>query len=342
MNELISVILPVFNAQATILRAVQSILNQTLREIELIVVDDGSTDDSAAILAAIEDARLRLITAEHRGVAAATNLGTMQARGPFIARMDADDFAYPERLEKQFALLRTEQLDVVGCQVRIVESTGDPSPGMRRYERWINEETLQSEEILALRFVELPVVNPTILARRAYFELGFCEGSFPADPIAEDSIPEDYDLMLRAAAIGMKFDKVPEVLLDWTDSPSRLTRSNSQYSAEAFERCRQKHLLAGPLANISSVDLWGVGQTGKAWMRWLQANSITVRNAYDVNERQVGQSIHGVRVQHPESMPDCDETLLIIAVGADGARDLIRPHVLDRGYVLGTDAWFVA
>ena len=65
---------------------------------------------------------------------------------------------------------------------------------MRRYERWINEETVDGEQISALRFVEFPLVNPTILARRSYFELGFCDSDFP----------EDYDLMLRAAAHGAR------------------------------------------------------------------------------------------------------------------------------------------
>jgi glycosyltransferase involved in cell wall biosynthesis len=332
MSELISVVLPVFNAQETIAAAVQSILGQTLREFELVVIDDGSTDDTAAIIREIRDPRLRLIEAAHQGVAAAANLGNQQAQGDFIARMDADDFAYAERLEKQLALLQTEQLDAVGCQVRIVDVAGERAPGMQRYERWINEETLAGEQIRALRFVELPLVNPTIFARRAYFELGFREGSFP----------EDYDLMLRAAAAGMRFGKIRQVLLDWTDGPTRLTRNDANYTPEAFERCRRMHLLDGPLAGVTQVDLWGVGQTGKSWLRWLQASGIHVRQAYEVNQRQVDQVIHGVQVQHPEAMPAADGTPLVIAVGADGARDIIRPHILKRGYEIGSDAWFVA
>ena len=339
MSEIVSVVLPVYNGAKTIARAVGSILQQTLPAIELIVVDDGSTDDTTAIVDAMSDARLRLVRAEHCGVTAAANLGTKHAQGEFIARMDADDLAHATRLEKQLALISQRTLDVVGCRVRIVDESGEPARGMRRYERWINEETLGGEEILALRFVEFPIVNPTILARRRYFDLGFREGPFP----------EDYDLMLRAASAGMRFGKTDEVLLDWTDAPSRLTRNDARYTREAFDRCRQMHLIGdpadshgGPLAGAGEVDLWGVGQTGKPWLRWLQRNGIAVRRAYDVNQRKIDETIHSVRVAHADAMPMADGTPLVIAVGADGARDQIRPHLSARGYEPGRDAWFVA
>ncbi len=203
---------------------------------------------------------------------------------------------------------------------------------MRRYERWINEDTIDPQQLSALRFVELPLVNPTILARRSYFELGF----------RDNDLPEDYDLMLRAAAQGMRFGKVDEVLFDWTDHPDRLTRTDSRYSLDAFTRCRQLHLLTGPLHDVSHVDLWGIGQTGKPWLRWLQARSITVRRGYDVNRRRVNQRSHGVRIAHPTEMPAADGTPLVIAVGAEDARGMILPHILSRGYVSGGDAWFVA
>jgi len=328
----VSVVLPVFNGARTIARAVRSILDQTLHEIELIVVDDGSTDETVGVVRKLRDPRLRLIPCAHRRVAAAANAATELAVAPFIARMDADDFAYPLRLEKQLRLLHEQNLDVVGCQVRILNESCYVARSMCRYERWINEETIDGEQISALRFVEFPLVNPTILARRSYFEMGFCDSD----------LPEDYDLMLRAAAQGIRFGKVDEVLFDWTDHPDRLTRTDSRYTPEAFTHCRQLHLLAGPLRDVSRVDLWGVGQTGKPWLRWLQARNIAVRRGYDVNERKVNEIIHGVRIVHPTQMPAADGTPLVIAVGAADARKLILPHILSRGYVSGGDAWFVA
>jgi glycosyltransferase involved in cell wall biosynthesis len=328
----VSVVLPVFNGGRTIGRAVRSILDQTLRDLELIVVDDGSTDDTVAVVRGLPDPRVRLIQCAHRGVVATANAATELAVAPFIARMDADDVSDPLRLEKQLQRLHESNLDVVGCQIRIRDETSQAVNSMRRYERWINTETIEANQISALRFVEFPLVNPTILARRSYFELGF----------RDTDVPEDYDVMLRAAALGMQFGKVREVLFHWTDHPDRLTRTDSRYSREAFMRCRQSHLLAGPLRGVRCVDIWGVGQTGKPWLRWLRDRKINVRRGYDVNQRKVNEQIHGVRIWHPTDMPVADGTPLIIAVGAEDARRLILPQILRQGYVSGGDAWFVA
>lgn len=328
----ISVVLPVFNAERTIKRAVSSILGQTFNDLELLVIDDGSTDQSAKIVEAINDPRLRLIRMPHSGVAAAANTGTQQAQAPFIARMDADDYSYPERLEKQLKLLRRLSLDVVGCRVRILDAAGCAVPTLIRYENWINRETLTTKQIHALRFVEFPVVNPTILARREYFELGF----------QEDGYPEDYDLMLRSVACGFQFGKAEGCLFDWYDTPHRLTRTGRRYSADAFMQCRRTRLLDGPLSGRTEVDLWGAGQTGKPWLLWLQSAGVEVRRLYDVNPRKVGQTIHGVRVFSPEQMTSPGPRPLIVAVGSDGARQLIWDHAVAHGYQPGVDTWFVA
>ena len=328
----VSVVLPVFNGARTIARAIDSILNQSLRELELIVVDDGSTDETASIVRESLDSRLKWIRCNHQGVTAAANVATEAASAQFIARMDADDYAYPLRLEKQLRWLDEHNLDVVGSQVRIVNEAGQVTNSMRRYQSWINEETPDGDRIAALRFVEFPLVNPTILARRSYFEMGF----------RDCDLPEDYDLMLRAVSQGMRFGKVNDILLDWTDHVDRLTRTDCRYSGEAFARCRQLHLLAGPLLHVNRVDLWGVGKTGKPWLRWLQARNIYVRRAYDIDDRKVNQRIHDVPISHPTDMPTADGTPLLIAVGAEDARRIIEPKLLARGYVLGSDAWFVA
>jgi glycosyltransferase involved in cell wall biosynthesis len=328
----VSVVLPVFDGEGTIARAARSILDQTLRDIELIVVDDGSRDGTAAVVEALGDSRVRLIRCAHRGLVSALNTGISLAAAPLIARMDADDFSRPPRLEKQRELILDRDLDVVGCRVRILDEASGRALSMQRYQRWINEETVDGERICALRFVEHPLVHPTILARRGYFEMGY----------RDRGLPEDYDLMLRAAARGLRFGKVDEILFDWTDHPGRLTRTDSRYSPEAFLRCRRLHLLTGPLRDVAQVDLWGVGQTGKPWLRWLQARKIAVRRAFDIDDRKVGTSISGVSIAHPGDMPAADGTPLVIAVGAEGARDVILPQVQARGYRAGQDAWFVA
>ena len=328
----VSVVLPVYNAASTIERAVSSVLQQTLSDIELVVVNDGSADGTKNVLQNICDIRLRVIDIPHSGVATAANTGTDAARADIIARMDADDVSHPQRLERQLQLLNEQNADAVGCQVRIVRQDGSVATSLQRYQQWINDETLTNEQIRALRFVELPLVNPTIMARRLYFAAGFRDNEFP----------EDYDLMLRAAENGAVFGKVPAVLYDWTDSAARLTRNCPRYSDDAFMQCRRHFLQKGPLSDVSTIDLWGAGQTGKPWLRWLQSCGLEVRKVIDVSSRKIGTRIHDTLVTDPDTMPPADGTPLIIAVGAAGARPLIRSHITARGYREGTDAWFVA
>lgn len=326
--------MPVYNAAASVERAARSILDGSFRDLELIVVDDGSTDDSPNIIAAIDDPRVRLFRRPREGVVAAVNFAINQSDAPLMARMDADDVSRPTRIEEQIAFMEESGCDIAGCRVRIVDESGGAVSSMQRYETWVNEH-LSHESMAAYRFVEMPVVNPTLLGKREVFDLGVRHGEFP----------EDYDWVLRAFAADFTFGKVDEVLYDWTERADRQTRTDARYSMAAFDHCRRMHLLDGPLrdfANLPGVDLWGVGQTGKPWLRWLLENSIDVRRAYDIDLRKIGENIHGVAVQHPDELVDADGTPLIVAVGAAGARELIRPHVESRGFVVGKDAWFVA
>ncbi len=326
----VSVVLPMRNAATTIERAVRSILNSTLRELELIVIDDGSDDGSAEVVRKIPDPRLRLLKQESLGVCSAANLGTAKATAPLIARMDADDISHPTRIEKQLSLLYNSGKDLVGCRVRIIDALGQTVESMQRYERWSNSMT-EPNQIAAMRFVELPIVNPTLLAKREVFELGYREGNWP----------EDYDLCLRALGQGHTAAKVPEVLFDWIDSDNRLTRTDARYSPEAFDCCRKMHLLNGPLTGKNEIDLWGAGQTGKPWLRWLQAEGFTVRHVVEVSPKKIGSLIHGVPVIADTTIPLPDGTPLIIAVGTAGARELIEANLKKKGYIPGKDAWFI-
>ena len=327
----LSVTIPAFNAGTTIVRSVESALASTFGDLECIVVDDGSTDDTLRALERIKDRRLRVIAANRAGVAGAANRAIREARAPIIARMDADDFCHPTRFEKQMELLDEAGLHGVGGRVRIVDRDGKHVPTMRRYEDWVND-NLDNESIRAFRFVESPLVNPTMTARREVFELGFREGAFP----------EDYDLWLRAMQAGFRFAKVEDIVLDWTDGPGRLTRSHPNYSSAAFDRCRREHLLAGPLGGVDEARFWGAGQTGKPWLRWLREQGINVECVVEVSPRKIGETIHGAPVIPPEELPAVDGKPLLIAVGAPGARKLILKRLDEVGCRPGVDAWFVA
>lgn len=116
MMPMISVLMPVYNAATYVRHALNSISNQTLRDIEIVVVDDGSSDRSRRIVrqCASKDSRIRLISRPNTGIVGALNDGLAECRSEFIARMDADDWSHPERLEWQLTFMRTHP-EVVAC-----------------------------------------------------------------------------------------------------------------------------------------------------------------------------------------------------------------------------------
>ena len=113
----ITIGLPCYMAEKTLAEAIESIQNQTYEDFEVLLVDDGSEDDTLAIARKYQDKRIRIIAdGTHRGIAARLNMMVRQARGRFFARMDADDIMMPERLERQLEFLTQHpEADVVGC-----------------------------------------------------------------------------------------------------------------------------------------------------------------------------------------------------------------------------------
>jgi len=125
-NPLVSVVMPLYNCERFVRRAVYSILDQTVRDFEFLVIDDGSTDKGPDIVRSIKDDRIMLIElGEHCDISTALNTGVQRARGKYIARMDADDYCLADRFEKQLNFLQDNpDVVAVGCQVKFFSRSG--------------------------------------------------------------------------------------------------------------------------------------------------------------------------------------------------------------------------
>ena len=212
---LVSVLLPTHNRAARLERAVRSILDQTLRELECIVIDDGSDDGTAALLRTMTDARLSVLRqVERGGVARALNRGLASARGRYVARMDSDDVSRPNRLDTQFRWLEAHpDIAVCGTAVRRVDATGG------ELGRW--PRGMADEEIRAGLFFGNQLAHPTIMARRGLPDFVYRPETEPA---------EDYDLWLRLSR-RHRFHTLAEPLLDYcehADAASQLRREEQQ------------------------------------------------------------------------------------------------------------------
>ena len=186
--------MPVYNAEAYVAEAVESVLEQTYADFEFVIVDDGSTDGSLSIIESYagRDERIRLISRPNTGLVGALNDGLAVARGELVARMDADDICLPERFERQLGFLRENASCVlVGCHVKMIDSDGDVL-GTTHF-------PLRHGDIEASLFMKsrrpVAISHPTAMMRRdAVIKAGNYRPHFAAS--------EDRDLWLRLAEHG--------------------------------------------------------------------------------------------------------------------------------------------
>ncbi len=327
----ISVLLPVYNARPWLARAVQSILQQTFPDFELLIVDDGSTDGSADIAAGFSDPRVRLFRRPHAGLVAALNFGLQQARGEWIARMDADDESLPQRFEKQWAFAQQHpHLGGIGCLVDM-QPENRLTEGMRRYIGWLN--AVRSEtEIDRNRLIEMPLAHPTLMLRRAELLAagGYRDGDFP----------EDYELFLRLWERGVRMAKAPDVLYRWHDHFGRLSRRSPRYRADAFLRLKVEHA-ARTLLPGRRLRLWGGGPESRRLLRLLRQHGFEPDALVDVDAKKMGKTWAGLPVMHYSQLAR-DGALVLVCVGRPDAREKIRKYLLANGCNEGTDFICVA
>lgn len=287
----VSVILPFYNAENTLKNAIQSIINQSFTDFELLLINNNSTDGSGQIaeLAAKKDSRIQNYFEPRQGVVFAANLGFEKSHGKYIARMDADDLSYPHRVAKQVELL--DSSPDIGLVSGLVKYQGDTSNGgFIRYVDWLNS-VKTVEDIHLNRFAEYPIANPTVMIRRELFENfgGFTEGYFP----------EDYEFFLRLQQNGVKMLKVDDIILDWVDSSSRLTRTDRRYAQEAFFELKAKYIADWLHTNNPhhpDVWIWGGGKLARRRSDYLSKYGINVRSHIDV-VKGIKNSVHYTEVE---------------------------------------------
>lgn len=357
----VSVLLPVFNGAATVRHAIASLRAQTFADWEMLVVDDGSTDGTRDIVAEIarEDRRVRTIVRPHEGLVAALNAGLAEARGEFVARMDADDESHPDRLAEQVALLRRGRAGEIGVAGCLVEFVGNRATngGYALHVDWSNA-LVTPEQIALNRFVESPLAHPSVMFRRELVNRlgGYRAGEFP----------EDYELWLRWMDAGVRCAKVPRVLLRWHDRAGRLSRTDRRYDPEAFFRvkaewvAREVERVVGarrpgagrgfnPRSDLADgkgraeaapcLWIWGAGRPTRKRAAWLEEAGVRIAGYIDVDPKKATRAIGGTGrpVIQPDALPPAGGVFVLGYVSSRGARESIRSELARRGYVEGTD-----
>ncbi len=329
MKPEVSVVLPFFNAEKTLADAINSLLGQTLSDFELLLIDNNSEDNSFLVAKEFSgaDNRIRLLQEKKQGVAHAMNCGLQNARGRFIARMDADDVSHSQRLEKQVRFLQQNpETGLIGSEVKYIAHEKNTA-GFERFVNWVNS-FHSPEEIELNRFVEIPVVNPTLLFRREIYEtLGGCRhGDFP----------EDYEMLLRYLEAGVKMVKLPELLLEWHDYSTRLTRTDERYSTEAFFRVKANYFWKWSQKNNPfhpEMWVWGAGRKTRQRAKLLEKKGFKINGYFDIVKGKTTekQTLHFTEIPLPGKL------FVVPMVNKRGVGKQIKDFLLKVNYREGKD-----
>lgn len=330
----VSVILPFYNAGASINHAIESIALQSLNNFECILINNNSKDNSLGIAQnwIKRDKRFVLIHEKEQGVIFASNAGSQKAKGKYIARMDADDWAYPNRLKLQAEFLdNNPDFGAVSGLVKHI-SHSENTIGFARYVDWVN--SIKSyKDILNNQFVESVIVNPSAMWRK---EIADKYGMYE-----NGNFPEDYEMWLRWLNKGVKIEKLKEVILDWYDSDTRLTRTQKIYSDSAFYQIKTKYLAKWLEKNNPfhpHIAVWGASRISRRRARLLKQYGIEIDFYIDITRKRE----RDLEIVYYNEIPPPNKVFILTYIKQMNARDEIQNFLHGRGFREGLNYLLVS
>ncbi len=325
----ISIILPFYNNGREFNDAILSIVNQSFTDWELLLVNNNACDEALKIASQwIEsDHRIKMISEPQQGIAFALNTGLKNAAGRLIARMDADDYSFPERLLKQAAFLDINpDIDVVATQCEF-SSTLEKNEGYRLFTNWQNG-IITSEQHFLNRFVESPIAHPSVMFRK---DLIAKYGLYDTG-----NVPEDYELWLRWMDKGVKFHKIGTPLLRWNDHIDRLSRNHENYSKESFFTVKCRYMANWIKREINSdkkIVVCGSSKIIRKRADLLAQFGVNIFGFTDVKPSR-NRSINFI---HYADIKQPADWFIINFISKRGIGQAIRKHFLNLGFAEGRD-----
>jgi len=218
-DPMISVVMPVYNGEKFLKEAIESILNQTYKDFEFLIIYDESTDNTLSIIQEFQeqDARVVLINGDKEGISGALNKGIKEAKGKYIARMDADDISLPIRFEKQISHMQNLGLDICGGHSLLIDSDGKIN-GIGIMPR--------SHDLCGLSMMfRVPFPHPGVMIRKGFltdYSLEYGQSIYQT--------AEDFDMWVRMFSSGAKFGNVDDIVVRYRVLDNSLSIINTAES----------------------------------------------------------------------------------------------------------------
>ena len=331
-KALISIIVPFKNTEHFLDACLQSILDQTYTQWELLIVNDNSTDTSNAIVQTYvdRDSRVQLYKNEGNGIIEALRTGYKHARGTFITRMDSDDLIAIDKLERMQQSLLVHGPGHLALGLVQYFSKAGIGNGYKRYETWLNNLTSKGTNFDEI-YKECVIPSPCWMVYKSDFDR--CGG------FNSDIYPEDYDLAFRFFKQGLKCIPTNDVRHHWRDYEVRTSRIDAHYAENSFLELKVNYFLELSKSKKKHLILWGAGNKGKKVAHLLIEKEIPFEWVCD-NPKKIGKNIYGKFLKPFEYLNTLSNFQSIITVANHVAQVEIVQYFQKRKMTAMNDYFF--
>ena len=334
-NPLVSIIMAVKDTAPYLHDCIDSVINQTYQNWELIAVNDHSTDDTPDILQeyADKDPRIKVFHSVGHRLIPTLQEGYAQAKGLLINRMDSDDRMPDYKLQvlvNEWSKYGKGTVIAGGTQHFVDQ--GVVGDGFLRYEQWLNEVARTSTHYQEI-YQECVIPSHCWIIHKEDFDAA---GAF--DPVI---YPEDYDLCFRMYRLGLKVVGIDKILHYWRDRSNRICRTWEEYKDNRYFDMKLRFFYELDRDRSRPLVLWGAGRNGKDMAKLLHAYDDTFHWVCD-NERKIGKDIYGVKLQHFNDVKDIENAQIMIIVTSPDGKKEIRALLNSWGRKPVQDYWFFA
>ncbi|TXB65967.1 glycosyltransferase family 2 protein [Vicingus serpentipes] len=331
-NRLVSIIMPVKNTSKHLKECLDSTLNQSYSNWELLAVDDSSSDNSFQILTdySIKDNRIKVFRNNGSGIIPALQLGYSKCLGNFITRMDSDDIMVDDKLYVMVNQLIENGVGNIALGLVRYFSEEGIGEGFSRYEQWLNGLISKGDSFKEI-YKECVIPSPCWMMQREDFEK--CGG------FTSEIYPEDYDLAFRFYQNKLKCIPSEKVLHHWRDYPTRTSRTHEHYADSSFIEIKLHHFLELDYDVNKKLVVWGAGKKGKLIAELLLKRNIPFSWICD-NPKKIGKDIYNQKLLSFTELENIENNQSIVTVASPTAQKEIQRYFAVRERLPMVDYFF--